>query len=33
MGGVRLESTSKVYPNGFKAIDDVTLVGVFGPRV
>ena len=25
MGGIRLEETTKVYPNGVKAIDDVTL--------
>ena len=25
MGGIRLEGTTKVYPNGVKAIDDVTL--------
>jgi multiple sugar transport system ATP-binding protein len=25
MGGIRLERTTKVYPNGVKAIDDVTL--------
>jgi ABC-type sugar transport system ATPase subunit len=24
MGGIRLEGTTKVYPNGVKAIDDVT---------
>jgi multiple sugar transport system ATP-binding protein len=25
MGGIRLEATTKIYPNGVKAIDDVTL--------
>ena len=25
MGGIRLEETTKVYPNGVKAIDNVTL--------
>ena len=25
MGGIRLEATTKVYPNGVKAIDDVSL--------